>query len=35
MKNKVGMVMEGKVVGNIYDEKRDEEIRKKNKESDE
>ncbi len=35
MKNKLGIVIEGRVVGNIYDERRNEEIKKKNEESDE
>ncbi len=35
MKNRLGLVIEGRVVENIHDEKRDEEIKKKNKESDE
>lgn len=35
MKNKLGWVIEGRVVGNIHDEKRNEEIKKMNKESDE
>ncbi len=34
MKNKLGLIIEGKVVENIHDEERNEEITRMNKESD-
>jgi hypothetical protein len=34
MKNKLGLIIEGKVVENIHDEKRNEKITRMNKESD-